>query len=63
MWHTRRWVWIAVLGLTLGGCVSSTNPPVRRDDPPSRTRCVNDRDREPGTINRPLLYFLCIESP
>jgi hypothetical protein len=54
---------IAVLGLTLGGCVSSTNPPVRRDDPPVRTRCVNDRDREPGTINRPLFYFLCIESP
>ena len=63
MRSTGRWLGTVLLGLVMAACASSTNPPVRGDNPPSRPRCVSDLDRQPGTINRPLFYLFCIESP
>jgi hypothetical protein len=48
-----------VLGLVIGGCASNT-PPARRDDPPIRTRCLNDRGE--GST-RPIIFLFCVESP
>jgi len=50
---------LVVLGLIIGGCASST-PPARRDAPPVRTRCLNDRTE--GST-RPIIFLFCAESP
>jgi hypothetical protein len=63
MWRLGRWLGAVLLGVAVAACASSTGPPVRGDRPPSRTRCVSDFDKQPGTINRPLFYLFCVESP
>jgi hypothetical protein len=50
---------LVVLGLVIGGCASST-PSARRDAPPIRTRCLNDRGE--GST-RPIIFLFCVESP
>jgi hypothetical protein len=50
---------LMVLGLVIGGCASSTQP-ARRDAPPIRTRCLNDRSE--GST-RPIIFLFCAESP
>jgi len=61
MWRIGRGLAATLLGLAVAACASGSSPSARRDNP--RTRCVSDLDKQPGTINRPLIYFLCIESP
>jgi hypothetical protein len=50
---------VVALGLVVAGCASST-PTARRDDPPVRTRCLNDRNE--GST-RPMIFLFCVESP
>ena len=50
---------LVALGLVTGGCASNT-PPARREAPPIRTRCLNDR-AEGST--RPIIFLLCVEAP
>jgi len=50
---------VVALGLVVGGCGSSS-PPARRDAPPVRTRCLNDRGE--GST-RPIIFLFCAESP
>lgn len=50
---------VVALGLVVAGCASST-PPARRDAPPIRTRCLNDRGE--GST-RPIIFLFCAESP
>ncbi len=63
MWRIGRGLGAVLLGLAVAACASSTDPPVRRDSPPARARCLSDLDKQPGTINRPLFYLFCVESP
>jgi hypothetical protein len=63
MWGIGRGLGAVLLGLAVAACASSTDPPVRRDSAPVRARCVSDLDKQPGTINRPLFYLFCVESP
>ena len=50
---------VLALGLLSGGCASGP-PPERRDSPPIRTRCLNDRGE--GST-RPIIFLFCAESP
>ena len=50
---------VLALGLLFVGCASSS-PPERRDAPPIRTRCLNDRSE--GST-RPIIFLFCAESP
>jgi len=50
---------VLALGLLLGGCAWGTQP-ARRDAPPIRTRCLNDRNE--GST-RPIIFLFCAESP
>ena len=47
------------LGLVTASCASST-PTARKDAPPLRSRCVNDRGE--GST-RPMIFLFCAESP
>ena len=50
---------VVALGFVVAGCASSTPPP-RKDAPPIRTRCLNDRGE--GST-RPIIFLFCAESP
>jgi len=47
-------------GLLMAGCASSSEPVGRRDSPPVRTRCLNDRNEG---HTRPIIFLFCAESP
>jgi hypothetical protein len=63
LWRIGRGLAAVLLGLAVAACASSSSPTARQDSPPSRARCVSDLDKQPGTINRPLFFLFCVESP
>jgi len=68
--NLRRGLALVLLLVTLSGCASSSssgssssssNAPRGSSSP--RVRCLSDPARDDASGSRPLLYFLCVESP
>jgi hypothetical protein len=68
--NPRRGLALVLLLVTLSGCASasssgssSTSSNAPRGSSSPRVRCLSDPKRDDASGSRPLLYFLCVESP
>jgi hypothetical protein len=52
---------LVVLLAAVAGCATTSPPPPPRQSTAPRTRCLSDPNETGGL--RPLLFFLCVESP
>ena len=68
--NPRRGLALVLLLVTFSGCGSassssgrSTSSNAPRGSSSPRVRCLSDPARDDASGSRPLLYFLCVESP